>query len=144
MKNIPFFNYPGLFEQRQNEYLEVVHSVLKKGAYIKENLDHIDTSNIICGKRTRRSAVRYVDEIMKTQEVQKLMMDDIPESELDAALVDEDFSQDEEEDDPVVSRSDSSTPCARVLVTLTISSFESGGRLCSSVLLMRILHHIFN
>ena len=37
MKNIPFFNYPALFEQRENEYLEVVHSVLKKGAYIMQS-----------------------------------------------------------------------------------------------------------
>lgn len=37
MKNIPFFNYPALFEQRESEYLEVVHAVLKKGAYIMQS-----------------------------------------------------------------------------------------------------------
>ena len=36
MQKIPFFNYPALFEQREKEYLEVVHSVLKRGAYIMQ------------------------------------------------------------------------------------------------------------
>ena len=37
MKNIPFFNYPALFEQRENEYLEIVNDVLKRGAYIMQS-----------------------------------------------------------------------------------------------------------
>jgi len=36
MHKIPFFNYPALFQQREAEYLEVVNSVLKKGAYIMQ------------------------------------------------------------------------------------------------------------
>lgn len=37
MKNIPFFNYPALFAQREREYLEVVHGVLRRGAYIMQS-----------------------------------------------------------------------------------------------------------
>ncbi len=33
---IPFFNYPALFEQRKKEYLEVIHDVLSRGAYIMQ------------------------------------------------------------------------------------------------------------
>ncbi len=36
MKEIPFFNYPALFQQRKDEYLDVVHDVLSRGAYIMQ------------------------------------------------------------------------------------------------------------
>jgi len=36
MQKIPFFNYPALFAQREEEYLEVVNNVLRKGAYIMQ------------------------------------------------------------------------------------------------------------
>ena len=38
---IPFFNYPALFEQRKQEYLEVISDVLVRGAYIMQK-DLID------------------------------------------------------------------------------------------------------
>ena len=41
MKNIPFFNYPALFDQRKDEYLSVVQDVLSRGAYIMQK-DLID------------------------------------------------------------------------------------------------------
>ena len=44
MKNIPFFNYPALFEQRKGEYLNIVQDVLSRGAYIMQQ-DLIDFEN---------------------------------------------------------------------------------------------------
>ena len=41
MKNIPFFNYPALFDQRKDEYLSVIQDVLSRGAYIMQK-DLID------------------------------------------------------------------------------------------------------
>ena len=33
-KNIPFFNYPALFKQKENEIMDVLRDVLSRGAYI--------------------------------------------------------------------------------------------------------------
>src|SRR3989338_6578003 len=33
-KNIPFFNYPGVFEEHPHEYCEIIEDVLKRGAFI--------------------------------------------------------------------------------------------------------------
>ena len=33
-KNIPFFNYPALFKQHEQEYMDILHDVLSRGAYI--------------------------------------------------------------------------------------------------------------
>ena len=33
-RNIPFFNYPALFAEREKEYIEVVRGVLQRGSYI--------------------------------------------------------------------------------------------------------------
>lgn len=33
-KNIPFFNYPALFKQKENEIMDVLQDVLSRGAYI--------------------------------------------------------------------------------------------------------------
>jgi len=44
MKNIPFFNYPALFEQRKGEYLNIVQDVLSRGTYIMQQ-DLIDFEN---------------------------------------------------------------------------------------------------
>ena len=35
-RKIPFFNYPALFEQRKQEYLDIVGDVLARGAYIMQ------------------------------------------------------------------------------------------------------------
>ena len=37
MKNIPFFNYPALFEENEKEYLAIVQDVLRRGAYIMQS-----------------------------------------------------------------------------------------------------------
>jgi dTDP-4-amino-4,6-dideoxygalactose transaminase len=34
--NIPFFNYPAVFEQRKSEYLSIVNDVLERGAFIMQ------------------------------------------------------------------------------------------------------------
>jgi dTDP-4-amino-4,6-dideoxygalactose transaminase len=44
IKNIPFFNYPALFEQRKGEYLNVIQDVLSRGAFIMQQ-DLIDFEN---------------------------------------------------------------------------------------------------
>lgn len=36
MRNIPFFNYPALFEQRKDEYLKIIQDVLSRGAFIMQ------------------------------------------------------------------------------------------------------------
>ena len=35
-RNIPFFNYPALFAEREKQFMEVIHDVLKRGAYIMQ------------------------------------------------------------------------------------------------------------
>ena len=56
MKQIPFFNYPALFEQRKHEFNKVIGNVLERGAYImqkdlldfEENLaDYLNVKNVI-------------------------------------------------------------------------------------------------
>ena len=64
----------------------------------------IDVSNIIAGGRASRSnrgkpPERFVDELFRSAEVQKLLLEDIDESEYRAALYDEDFSDCEEDSD---------------------------------------------
>lgn len=57
--------------------------------------DGIDTSNIVVGKRQTRSVVRYEDE-----QFADLMLADVPDDELDAAL-DEDVSDDDKDDEMI-------------------------------------------
>tara|TARA_B110001450_G_scaffold217_1_gene330 strand:- start:6414 stop:6938 length:525 start_codon:yes stop_codon:yes gene_type:complete len=62
------------------------------------DLDGIDTTNIITGKRTRHQTKFYDQEIFNTEEYRKMIMDDIPEEERHAL---EESSEDEDEDDDV-------------------------------------------
>lgn len=59
------------------------------------DLDGIDTSNIITGKRTRRQTTFYEQEVFNTDEYRKMILDDVPEDERHAL----EESSDEEEDD---------------------------------------------
>lgn len=34
MRNVPFFNYPALFAEREQEFMDVIHGVLQRGSYI--------------------------------------------------------------------------------------------------------------
>jgi dTDP-4-amino-4,6-dideoxygalactose transaminase len=36
MKTIPFFDYPALFAKQENELMPIIHSVLRRGAYIMQ------------------------------------------------------------------------------------------------------------
>lgn len=36
VRNIPFFNYPGLFAEHETEFMAAIHDVLKRGAYIMQ------------------------------------------------------------------------------------------------------------
>lgn len=36
-RNIPFFNYPAVFKQRESEYLKIIQDVLSRGAYILQD-----------------------------------------------------------------------------------------------------------
>lgn len=61
--------------------------------------DGIDKANILSGKRVRRPTVRYEDTVFASSAYQKMMLCDVPFDELNAALVDEDFSEDGESND---------------------------------------------
>ena len=68
-----------------------------KGGALPEG---IDAANIVVGKRKRTpTGKRLIDEIMESREGRKLFLDDVAEDEMQAALVDEDFSEDEEDED---------------------------------------------
>lgn len=60
-------------------------------------------------KRTRRPPQRYVEEVMGSTEYRKMILDDVPEDEVQAALQDEDFSECEE--DEVCSDEDEDYTC---------------------------------
>jgi X-linked retinitis pigmentosa GTPase regulator len=62
----------------------------------KRDLEDINSSNILTGKRTRKPVKRFEDDLFQSEEYKKMMLCDIPEDELNAALED-DFSSDEEE-----------------------------------------------
>jgi dTDP-4-amino-4,6-dideoxygalactose transaminase len=63
MKNIPFFNYPALFEQRKDEYLNVVQDVLSRGAYIMQQ-DLIDFENDLAKYLGVKHAIGVADGTM--------------------------------------------------------------------------------
>ena len=63
MKNIPFFNYPALFEQRKNEYLDIVQDVLSRGAYIMQQ-DLIDFENDLAKYLGVKHAIGVADGTM--------------------------------------------------------------------------------
>jgi len=63
MKNIPFFNYPALFEQRKDEYLSIVQDVLSRGAYIMQQ-DLIDFENDLAKYLGVKHAIGVADGTM--------------------------------------------------------------------------------
>jgi len=66
---------------------------------MSNDLDGIEVSNILHSKRKRRATVRYEDELFQSDEYRKLMLCDIPDEEMEAALVDSDISTDASDDD---------------------------------------------
>ena len=63
MKNIPFFNYPALFEQRKDEYLNIVQDVLSRGAYIMQQ-DLINFENDLAKYLGVKHAIGVADGTM--------------------------------------------------------------------------------
>jgi dTDP-4-amino-4,6-dideoxygalactose transaminase len=63
MKQIPFFNYPALFKQREKEYLHVVSDVLSRGAYIMQK-DLIDFEENLAGYLNVNHAIGVADGTM--------------------------------------------------------------------------------
>ena len=63
IKNIPFFNYPALFEQRKGEYLNIVQDVLSRGAYIMQQ-DLIDFENDLAKYLGVKHAIGVADGTM--------------------------------------------------------------------------------
>lgn len=62
----------------------------------KRELEGIDASNIISGKRTRRQTNFYESEVFSTAEYRKMMLADIPSEEMH--VVEEDDSEEEDEE----------------------------------------------
>jgi hypothetical protein len=66
------------------------------------DMDGIDTSNIMMGKRTRRQTKFYEQEVFNTDEYRKMMLCDVPKEEMHAVMEsddDEEESENDEEDD---------------------------------------------
>jgi len=63
MKDIPFFNYPALFKQRKDEYLNIVQDVLSRGAYIMQQ-DLIDFENDLAKYLGVKHAIGVADGTM--------------------------------------------------------------------------------
>ena len=63
------------------------------------SINHLNISNIINGKRKRRAPIRYENEVYASEEYKRMMLCDIPDTELNAALVDTDFSEENTDDE---------------------------------------------
>lgn len=63
---------------------------------ILRDLDGIDASNIVCGKRTRRATAFYDQQVFSSAEYRKMMLCDVPKEEMHAV---EESSSGEEGDD---------------------------------------------
>lgn len=61
--------------------------------------DGIDATNIICGKRRRKPTRRLVDSKEWQDEYQQLILEDVPENEVEAALLDDQLDADTDDDD---------------------------------------------
>ena len=62
-------------------------------------MDGIDTSNIVLGKRTRRSTQFYDREVFSTAEYRRMMLEDVPADEMHALAESEDEDSDSEDSD---------------------------------------------
>ena len=59
----------------------------------------IDVANIVYGKRNRKAPARLFDELLQKKQTRHLYLCDIQDDEMQAALVDEDFSEGAESDE---------------------------------------------
>lgn len=65
---------------------------------IARDLDGIDQSNIVTGKRTRKQTTFYEHEVFASEDYRKMVLLDVPDDEMDAVF-EEDAEGEEEEDD---------------------------------------------
>ena len=75
---IPFFNYPALFEQRKEEYINIVQDVLSRGAYIMQQ-ELIDFENDLAKYLGVKHAIGVADGTMAL--LTSLMAADIGEGD---------------------------------------------------------------
>ena len=86
-------------DENEDEKIEKKNNTVLNNDAIETELDGIQLSNIISTKRVRKPVKRYEDEVFASDEYKKLMLCDIPADEMNAALLDEDFSESEEDED---------------------------------------------
>lgn len=89
-------------ESEAGEEESEVHDV------VEPTFDHIDTRNIVQGRRTRRPTRRYEDEVFNTEEYRRMMLCDIPQSELNAALYEEVTDDETDTDESASEQSENS------------------------------------
>ena len=70
------------------------------------DLDGIDPSNIVLGKRTRKTTQFYEQTVFNTTEYRKMMLDDVPPDEMHALESSDDDSDDEDDDDAAYEEDD--------------------------------------
>ena len=65
---------------------------------VQDEEDQVDRALILPEgtKRARKRPLRYVDELFRDKDVKKMMMEGVPDSEIEAALHDEDWSDEDE------------------------------------------------
>lgn len=66
---------------------------------LKRELDDIDPRNIVSGKRTRRSTAFYDRQVFQSDEYRRMVLEDVPEDELHAAVAEESESEDADASD---------------------------------------------
>ena len=62
-------------------------------------MDGIDTSNIVLGKRTRRSTQFYDRQVFSSAEYRRMMLEDVPADEMHALEESEDEEDESDEDE---------------------------------------------
>ena len=65
----------------------------------QRDLDGIDSSNIITGKRTRRQTAFYEQTVFNSDEYRKMMLDDVPDDEMHVLEESESSGEDDESDE---------------------------------------------
>ena len=72
---------------------------LSKEESLKRDLDGIDQSNVVQGKRPRRRPNRLEEEVFRSAEYRKMMLCDVPKEDVDAMGEEEEGDEEYEEED---------------------------------------------
>jgi len=91
-------------EEDEDEGSETEELKLTEEEKIKRDLEDINTSNIIIGKRVRKPVKRLEDDIFNSEEYKKMILCDIPDEELDAVFSESEEEMSDEEDDEYFDR----------------------------------------